>query len=263
MSGIGGRRSVKFPEANLLLACGSFWPDSMVDKGSVMKMLVHVLNLEAPPDIEIEHWAFELAASGACNASGDSVVDMRCFIAFCLLQEHVEGTQTVLGGLPAPEQEDELLTAPSEMRATINTKPRAPSDPSGGDTISSSWSLSTAEVVGEQPTLPSLEDQAGVVLVVDSKEYVLGERLGHGGGGSVYAATLKREAAHVHAATAAGDGESDSHDPDSKALKLAGGDGDADFRGADTSLAAVAVEAVAAAEVRKLTHSEVMKWQGR
>eukprot|EP00971_Amphidinium_carterae_P140291 2779431-Amphidinium_carterae.1 len=47
------------------------------------------------------------------------------------------------------------------------------------------------------------------------------------------------------------------------ALKLVGGVGAAEFRGADTRLAAVAVEAVAAAEVRSLTHDEVMRWQGK
>eukprot|EP00971_Amphidinium_carterae_P295143 5860856-Amphidinium_carterae.1 len=59
------------------------------------------------------------------------------------------------------------------------------------------------------------------------------------------------------------DEESDSHDPDSMALKLVGGGGDADFRGADTKLAAVAVEAVAAAEVNRMVHDEVMRWQGK
>eukprot|EP00971_Amphidinium_carterae_P288740 5733373-Amphidinium_carterae.1 len=100
----------------------------------------------------------------------------------------------------------------------------------------SSWTLSTA-VIGEQTPLPSPEDQAGTVVVVDSKQYVLGERLGSGAGGSVFA-------------------ESDSHDSDSKALKLVGGGGFAEFRGADTRLAAVAVEAVAAAEVRRIAHDE-------
>eukprot|EP00971_Amphidinium_carterae_P294199 5841459-Amphidinium_carterae.1 len=68
---------------------------------------------------------------------------------------------------------------------------------------------------GEIIPLPSIEGQEGAVVVVDSKRYVLGEKLGHGAGGSVFAATLKREAADVHGA---GGEESDSHDPESKAL---------------------------------------------
>eukprot|EP00971_Amphidinium_carterae_P028171 554850-Amphidinium_carterae.1 len=105
------------------------------------------------------------------------------------------------------------------MLAATNTNP---SNPSGRDTDSESWTLSTA-VIGEQFRLPSPADQAGTVVVVDSKQYVLGERLGQGAGGSGFAATLKREAADVHSA-------GESHDPDSKALKLVGGGGFAEFR---------------------------------
>eukprot|EP00971_Amphidinium_carterae_P278941 5537426-Amphidinium_carterae.1 len=90
----------------------------------------------------------------------------------------------------------------------------------------SSWTLSTA-VIGVHIPLPSPEDQAGAVVVVDSKQYVLGERLGRGAGGSVFVATLKCEAADVRAS---GGGKSESHDPDSKALKLVGGGGFAEFR---------------------------------
>eukprot|EP00971_Amphidinium_carterae_P264544 5247838-Amphidinium_carterae.1 len=78
--------------------------------------------------------------------------------------------------------------------------------------------------------LPSAEVQAGAVVVVDSKQHVLGERLGRGAGGSVFAATLKRPAAT--------DERFDSHDPELKALKLVVGGGFAEFRGADTRLAA-------------------------
>eukprot|EP00971_Amphidinium_carterae_P023148 456740-Amphidinium_carterae.1 len=75
------------------------------------------------------------------------------------------------------------------------------------------WTLSTA-VIREPIPFPPPEDQAGAVVVVDSKQYVLGERLGSGAVGSVFAATLKSEAAVE---------ESDSHDPESMALKLVGG----------------------------------------
>eukprot|EP00971_Amphidinium_carterae_P173499 3439280-Amphidinium_carterae.1 len=66
------RRSLTDDDASLLLECGSFWPDLMVDKSSFMNMLVHALNVEAH-DIQSERWEEALTASGACNASG--VVD--------------------------------------------------------------------------------------------------------------------------------------------------------------------------------------------
>eukprot|EP00971_Amphidinium_carterae_P197733 3924486-Amphidinium_carterae.1 len=116
----------------------------------------------------------------------------------------------------------------------------------------------TSAVFGAPTPLPSHEDQTGAVVVVDSKPYVLGESLGRGGGGSVFAATLKRAVADVHAA---GDEGIASRDAESMALKLVGGVDNAEFRGADTRLAAVAVEAVAAAEVQRLAQNEVMRWQ--
>eukprot|EP00971_Amphidinium_carterae_P319749 6355346-Amphidinium_carterae.1 len=87
-------------------------------------------------------------------------------------------------------------------------------------------------------------------MVVASKQYVLGEILGRGGGGSVFAATVKSNVC------AAGDEHCDSHVQELMALKLVGGAGNAELRGLDTRLAAVAVEAVAAAEVRRLAHNE-------
>eukprot|EP00971_Amphidinium_carterae_P218357 4334072-Amphidinium_carterae.1 len=129
------------------------------------------------------------------------------------------------------------------MLAAI-TKRGSPGSPAGGDArpIHSEMSSTVPE---EQTPLP--EDQAGAVVVVDSKQYVLGEKLGRGGGGSVFAATLKR-AADVREVTDGGFEDSDSHTPESMALKLVGGVGDAELRGVDARLAAVAVEAVAAAE---------------
>eukprot|EP00971_Amphidinium_carterae_P156080 3094589-Amphidinium_carterae.1 len=85
------------------------------------------------------------------------------------------------------------------MLAATNTNPSNPSgrdtgwsSSAGRDMDASSWMLSTAKI-GEQFALPSPADQAGAMVVVDSKQYVLGERLGQGAGGSVFAATLKRE----------------------------------------------------------------------
>eukprot|EP00971_Amphidinium_carterae_P037553 738333-Amphidinium_carterae.1 len=235
----------------LLYECGSFWPDSMVDKGSFMKMLVRALNVEAH-DIQSERWEEELTLSGACNASG--VVDVKHFVTFCL-EGGVERAKTVVGELFTIQEGDERLAATSSI-ASQGAHNGIIIDPDRSLSISS---LLTA-VIGEQMPLPSPEDQAGAVVVVDSKQYVLGERLGHGAGGSVFAATLKREAADVHAV---GDAGSDSHDLDSQALKLVGGVGNAEFRGADTRLAAVAVEAVAAAELHRMAQNEVVRWEGR
>eukprot|EP00971_Amphidinium_carterae_P055023 1084169-Amphidinium_carterae.1 len=66
------RRSFTHDDASLLLECGSFWPDSMVDRSSFMQMLAHALNVESH-GIQNKRWEEELTASGACNASG--VVD--------------------------------------------------------------------------------------------------------------------------------------------------------------------------------------------
>eukprot|EP00971_Amphidinium_carterae_P259209 5143770-Amphidinium_carterae.1 len=90
-----GRRSLTHEEASLLLQCGSFWPDLMVDKSSFMKMLVHVLNVEAQLDIETECWEEEeeITAFGVRNASG--VVDVKHFVAFCLVGG-IEGAEGML-----------------------------------------------------------------------------------------------------------------------------------------------------------------------
>eukprot|EP00971_Amphidinium_carterae_P079298 1568945-Amphidinium_carterae.1 len=50
MSRIGQGFRLNSKEASLLWHCASFWPDSMVDKSSFMKMLTHVLNVEAQSD---------------------------------------------------------------------------------------------------------------------------------------------------------------------------------------------------------------------
>eukprot|EP00971_Amphidinium_carterae_P178246 3535831-Amphidinium_carterae.1 len=248
------RRSLTREEGSLLLQCGSFWPDSMVDRSSFMKMLLHVLTVEGQRDIQPERWEEELNASGVCDAFG--VVDVKHFVSREMWKSI--GRVAILRVLAKSKFEDSLLAttrfvvshgaewelpAPvkssNEMLDVTNTKRGGPRNPDRSLTLSS---LQTA-VIGEQTPLPLPKDQAGAMVVVDSKHYVLGEKLGHGAGGSVFAATLKREAVDVHAR-----GESDSNDPDSMALKLVGGVGDADRRGADTRLGFVAVEAVAAAE---------------
>eukprot|EP00971_Amphidinium_carterae_P336009 6472131-Amphidinium_carterae.1 len=84
------RRSLRHDEASLLSRSGSFWPGSMVDKSLFMKMLLHVLNVEAQLDIQTERWEEQLTASGG-----------------------VKGAETVLGTLARPRQEDERLVATS------------------------------------------------------------------------------------------------------------------------------------------------------
>eukprot|EP00971_Amphidinium_carterae_P220256 4372658-Amphidinium_carterae.1 len=85
-----GQRPLTHEETSVLLQCGSFWPDSMVDKVAFLEMLLHVLNVEAGTDYQIARWEEELTASGACNASG--VVDVKHFVAFCQ-QGGIEGTE--------------------------------------------------------------------------------------------------------------------------------------------------------------------------
>eukprot|EP00971_Amphidinium_carterae_P160164 3174938-Amphidinium_carterae.1 len=146
MSSIG-QRDLTYEQASLLWQCGSFWPDSMVDKSSFMKMLAHVLNVEAQPDIRMERWEEELTASGACNASG--VVDVKNFVAFCM-EEGIERAENMLGVLSRPPQQDERVAAPSEPSnerlAATNTKPGSPSNPAGrdGKPISSPMSMASA-----------------------------------------------------------------------------------------------------------------------
>eukprot|EP00971_Amphidinium_carterae_P315729 6275983-Amphidinium_carterae.2 len=145
MSSIG-RRSLTHEEASLLLQCGCFWPDSMVDKSSFMKMLLHVLDVEEQPDIQTERWEEELTASGACDASG--VVDLKHFVAFCL-RGGVERAETPVQGVlfTMLEEDDERLAAPSEptteIVAATNTNP---SNSLGRDLDWESWTLSTAVI---------------------------------------------------------------------------------------------------------------------
>eukprot|EP00971_Amphidinium_carterae_P043042 846319-Amphidinium_carterae.1 len=135
------RRPLTHDDASLLLECGSFWPDSMVDKSSFMKMLEHAWNVEAN-DTQSECWEERLTASGACNASDE--VDVKHFVAFCL-QGSFERTETAQGVLPRPQQEDERLAAPSEptneIVAATNTNTN---NPVVRDLDWESWTLSTA-----------------------------------------------------------------------------------------------------------------------
>eukprot|EP00971_Amphidinium_carterae_P300291 5966418-Amphidinium_carterae.1 len=100
----------------------------MVDRGSFVKMLLHVLSVEAQPDIQSKCWEEALIASGACDAS--NVVDVKHFAAFCL-QGGVGGAETVLGMLSRPQQEIERLAAPLEPsnKNPAAIKPGGPFNP--------------------------------------------------------------------------------------------------------------------------------------
>eukprot|EP00971_Amphidinium_carterae_P005524 109753-Amphidinium_carterae.1 len=112
-------------------------------------MLLHVLHVEAHPDIQIERWEEELTASGACDASG--VVDVMHFVTFSQ-QGGVEGAKTVLGAFAAffkrllgvlfKQLEPERLAAPLEpSHEKLAIKPGGPCNPDRSLSISS---LSTA-----------------------------------------------------------------------------------------------------------------------
>eukprot|EP00971_Amphidinium_carterae_P035090 690827-Amphidinium_carterae.1 len=103
-----GQRSLTREEASLLLHCGSFWPDSMVEKASFMQMLRHILDVEAEPDVRTQHREQEdLAASGACNTRG--VVDVKHYVSREMWKSI--GRVAILRVLAQSKLEDELLAA--------------------------------------------------------------------------------------------------------------------------------------------------------
>eukprot|EP00971_Amphidinium_carterae_P014991 296157-Amphidinium_carterae.1 len=102
-----GQRSLTHDEASLLLECGSFWPDSMVDKSSFLKMLLHVLNVEAGTDHQIARWEEELTVSGACNTS--DMVDVKHFVSREMWKSI--GRVAILRVLAKSKLEDGLLAA--------------------------------------------------------------------------------------------------------------------------------------------------------
>eukprot|EP00971_Amphidinium_carterae_P274115 5440294-Amphidinium_carterae.1 len=158
-----------------------------------MQTLLHALHVET---FDMERWEEELTASGACNTSG--VVDVKHFVTFCL-QGGVEGTCfchrcgvvdvkhfVVLCLQRCFGRAGNVLGVFSRLQQQIATNTNR-SEPLGRDchrdTSLLSKTMSTTKS-GKQIPLPSLADQAGAVVVVESKQYVLGERLGRGAGGS-------------------------------------------------------------------------------
>eukprot|EP00971_Amphidinium_carterae_P225359 4469814-Amphidinium_carterae.1 len=104
--------------------------------------------------------------------------------------------------------------------------------------------------MGEARLLPpiAVEVSPGTTIVVGSQEYFIGRKLGRGGFGDVHEARLV---------------ESHTDPSRSVALKLAGSIGAEGYLNVDLKLAAMAVEASAAAEASRLTHDEVTKWEGK
>eukprot|EP00971_Amphidinium_carterae_P244891 4862190-Amphidinium_carterae.1 len=125
------QRSLTHEEASILLQCGSFWPDSMVDESSFMKMLLGVLNVEAETDIQIARWEEELAASEACNACG--VVDVRHYVSRVLAKSKLEDEMLVATRFVVSHGAEWELPAPSEpskeMLAATYTKQGGPYHP--------------------------------------------------------------------------------------------------------------------------------------
>eukprot|EP00971_Amphidinium_carterae_P000527 10796-Amphidinium_carterae.1 len=103
--------------------------------------------------------------------------------------------------------------------------------------------------MGEARLLPpiAVEVNAGTTIVVGSQEYFIGRKLGRGGFGDVHEARLV---------------ESHTDPSCTLAVKLAGFIGAEGYINVDLKLAAMAVEA-AAAEARRVTREEVMKWEGK
>eukprot|EP00971_Amphidinium_carterae_P226554 4493676-Amphidinium_carterae.1 len=97
----------------------------------------------------------------------------------------------------------------------------------------------------------------GATVVVGSQEYLIGRKLGKGGFGVVHEARLVQHQQRT---------EDQEGDPSCiVAMKFAGSIRAEGYINVDLKLklAAMAVEAAAAAEARRLTHDEVTKWEGK
>eukprot|EP00971_Amphidinium_carterae_P301611 5992324-Amphidinium_carterae.1 len=231
----GCRLSVE--EAAVLCESASFWPGSMLEKDTFMELLANILSLEFQS--QIDEWEKQLVAAEALGDGGK--VDVQLFLAASSLATQVSDP----GNIMIPEVGLQSL-------APTGTGSRADASEISETLVSTSSST--------QLPLPVPELTVGAVVSVASKHYEINEKLGCGAGGSVHQAFLRREAADDGGRHGKGGG------PASVALKLAGGGSElaaVGFRPMDTRLAAIAVEAVAAAEVRRMAEDEVKRWEGR
>eukprot|EP00971_Amphidinium_carterae_P089732 1776701-Amphidinium_carterae.1 len=209
-------------ETEILLESSWFWPDSLLDKDTFMELLIAVLSLEFPP---ISEWEKQLIASGALNDDGK--VNVQLFVAASLVS-------TTLSDPKGPNTIVVPAVGPQSLASTSGTVLQIAASQTETTETLTTMTITSGDV---QLPLPAPEVTVGVVVFVASKRYEIRETLGCGAGGSVHRASQRRGA------------------PDSVALKLAAGEA-VGFRPKDTKLAAIAVEAVAAAEVRRMAEDE-------
>eukprot|EP00971_Amphidinium_carterae_P174119 3451384-Amphidinium_carterae.1 len=235
-------------EATILRESGSFWPGSMLDKDTFMQLLANILSLEF--QYQIMEWEKQLVATGALGDAG--MVDVQLFVAASSVSPTLSDPRTIVMHEVGPQSL--APTSDAESQTAV----------SQADAGEVSTTMSDATITsGDVPRpLPAPEVTVGVVVSIASKRYEITEKLGFGAGGSVHRASPRREATDIGGRPSQGGG------PDSVALKLAGGGGGGGgavvgFRPKDTKLAAMAVEAVAAAEVRRMAEYEGKRWEGR
>eukprot|EP00971_Amphidinium_carterae_P241711 4799382-Amphidinium_carterae.1 len=192
------------------------------------------------------------------------MVDVRRFVESLGLQP------TLSLELPQAESDEghEMLQAMAEEEGKGSGREGGRSRTS----LSSSWSLSTATIPskGEARLLPptAFEVNAGTTIVLGSQEYVVGRKLGGGAFGVVHEARLVEHQRPTEDDVGGVDMDTPHREPRTDpgctlAVKLAGFIGAEGYLNVDLKLAAMAVEAAAAAEARRLTHEEVMKWEGK
>eukprot|EP00971_Amphidinium_carterae_P117053 2317964-Amphidinium_carterae.2 len=126
----------------------------------------------------------------------------------------------------------------------------------------------TIAIRGEARLLPSTAVSAGTTIVVGSQEYLIASKLGGGGFGDVHEARLVVHERPTGEECVGGVDVNTPAEPSIDpsclvAVKLAGSIGAEGYLNVDLKLAAMAVEAAAAAEVRRLTRDEVTKWEGK
>eukprot|EP00971_Amphidinium_carterae_P314599 6253153-Amphidinium_carterae.1 len=194
-----------------------------------------------------------------------SAIGLQCLApthARVLQTQAKERTETT-GGLHLMPAHVQLFVAASSVSAALSDPESivmpevgilAPtSDAVSQNAVSQVYASETSTTMSTAP-----EVTVGAVVSVASQCYEIREKLGHGAGGSVHRATPRCATANKDGRLGKGGG------PDSVALKLAEGKSQSrSFRPMDAQLAAMAVEAVAAAEMRRMAEDQINKWEGR
>eukprot|EP00971_Amphidinium_carterae_P306828 6097545-Amphidinium_carterae.1 len=257
-------------QASLLLACGEYWPHGLIPKDVFLDLLAGLLGPRGMRNRLL--WEKQLAVS--CSVDEAAMVDVRRFVssldlpqaeAMIVIEDEEDGERRL-----DPEDAEQVQRRASA--ASVEGAGR------GGErteiTLSDSWSLSTATIkdatvtsMGEARRLPptGVEVDAGTTIEVGSQDYVIVGKLGGGGFGVVHEVRLVQRRTEEDA----GGVGVDPHRPPpidpscNLAMKLAGSIGAEGYLNVDLKLAAMAVEAAAAAEVRRLTRDKVTKWEGK